>query len=73
MKKSMTVEQVVRRVKGGQCAVAELLGVSQSAISQRIKRGNNFAIEECPKVADAAGVTLYDLRPDWFKSTVSDR
>ena len=63
-----TLTRVIECLGGGQPALAELLNVSQPAVSQWRKRGTLLKAEYCSAIERATGgqVTRQDLRPhDW--------
>lgn len=51
---------------GGQAALAKLLGVNPSLISQWVTGRLQVAARHCLAIESATGVTRYDLRPDVF-------
>lgn len=53
-------------VVGGQVALAELVGVTQSAVSKRLAAGKPLWPEHVLKVEAATGVSRHDLRPDLY-------
>lgn len=52
---------------GTQVAFARLIGVSQQAVSKRLKAGIPLQPEYVLKVEAATGVSRYELRPDIYQ------
>lgn len=60
----MDLTPIIKRAGGGK-ALAAALGIVPSAVSHWKRRGN-FPLRLVPKVAEAAGMTPHEIRPDFF-------
>lgn len=57
---------------GGQTALADVVGCSQSAISQMVRLSKKCGMSIVLKVEDHTGVSRYDLRPDIYGERPKD-
>lgn len=60
----MTVKQILKKAKITQHDLADILNVSQSAISQRVKNGLSVSMEEAVVISKFTELTPRQIRPD---------
>lgn len=53
-------------IVGGQVAFANLVGVTQGAVSKRLKDRRPLQAENVLAVEEATGISRHDLRPDIY-------
>lgn len=58
-------------VIGTQLAMANLLGITQGAVSKWLKEGKHLPAEHVLKVEAATGISRHDLRPDLYPRETS--
>ncbi len=63
----MTTKSVLESANITQEELAAILSISQSAVSQRIKRDSEISIDDALKISRKTDLSISDIRPD-FKS-----